>query len=115
MLRHTIHDTRFVTTDNPHGLSSTDTVFHYLVEGRDITGTYAGGRIRTGHIVGVATSPETVELLYHCITTDGELLAGRSRGHVSVATDGRVLLHFDWSWLSGKAGSGQSQYIEMRE
>jgi hypothetical protein len=115
MLRHSIHDKRFVITANPHGLSTAETVFHYLVEGRSITGTYAGGRIRTGHVVGVTTSPETVEMLYHCITTDGELLAGHSRGHVSVDRDGRVKLDFNWSWLSGKAGGGQSQYLELRE
>lgn len=51
MLRHSIHDKRFVTTENARGVSSADTVFHYLVEGRNITGAYAGGRIQKGHIV----------------------------------------------------------------
>jgi hypothetical protein len=115
MLPHSIHDKRFVTTENAHGVSSAETVFHYYVDGRTITGTYAGGRIQTGHIVGLTTSPETVEMLYHCITTDGELLAGQSRGRLSVDRDGRIKLDFDWSWLSGKVGGGQSQYIELRE
>lgn len=33
---------------------------------------------------GRVTSPDTIELLYHCLTTEGEILAGWSRGTVVV-------------------------------
>jgi hypothetical protein len=101
-----LHDRRFVTTGNPHGVSGADTVFHYRMDGRTISGTYRGGRIRDGHLIGRATGAETIELLYHCVTTEGELLAGWSRGRVGTDLTGRTTLAFEWGWLSGAEGGG---------
>jgi hypothetical protein len=114
LLQRRLHDRRFATTDNPHGVSGADTVFHYRMDGRVITGTYRGGRIRDGHLVGRPTGADTIELLYHCVTTDGELLAGWSRGRVGADAAGRTTLAFDWGWLSGAQGGGQSHYVELR-
>jgi len=111
-LRARLHDRRFVTAGNPHGVSGADTVFVYRVDGSVITGTYQGGRIREGHLIGHATGPDTIELLHHCSTTDGELLAGWSRGRVGVDKDGRTTLAFEWGWLSGAEGGGVSRYVE---
>jgi lactoylglutathione lyase len=113
MLHVSIHDKRFAPVANPHGVSGADTVFHYRTDGDLITGSYGGGRIRAGQLVGRVTSPDTIELLYHCVTTDGALMAGESRGSVSRGEDGRVRLAFDWSWLTGDRGGGQSHYVEL--
>jgi len=69
--------------------------------------------VREGHLVGRATGPDTIELLYHCATTDGALLAGWSRGHVGADRDGRSTLAFEWRWLSGAEGGGESHYVEV--
>ncbi|HKS15278.1 MAG TPA: hypothetical protein VJS90_19790 [Pseudomonas sp.] len=114
-LNQRLHNRRFIVANNSQGLSGSDTVFHYLVEDRAITGTYQGGRIRTGHQVGRVTGPDTIELLYHCITTDGEILAGWSRGTVGADQAGRTTLHFVWGWLSGATGGGESNYVELVE
>ena len=113
MLRVDIHDKRFVTVENPHGVSGADTIFHYRTDGSLVTGTYAGGRIRAGQIVGRITSPETIELLFQCVTTDGDLMAGQSRGRVGVDAHGRATLEFDWSWLTGDRSGGVSRYVEL--
>lgn len=81
---------RFIVANNTHGLSSSETVFCYFVDGETITGTYQGGRIRVGNQVGRVTGTDTFELLYQCVTTEGELLAGWSRGRVSVDHLGRT-------------------------
>lgn len=107
-----LHDRRFIASENPHGVSDRETVFHYRLEAGVVTGTYAGGRIRTGHLVGRARSNETVELLYHCVTTDGELMAGRSRGRLSLDERDRLRLDFEWRWLTGEGG-GRSRYVEL--
>ena len=111
-LRERLHGRRFVTLGNPHGVSNADTVFDYRVEGSVVIAAYAGGRVRVGHVVGQATGLDTIETLYHAITTDGELLAGWSRGRVGVDSAGRTTLDFEWGWLSGAEGGGQSQYVE---
>jgi hypothetical protein len=113
-LRARLHDRRFVVAENAHGVSGADTVFHYRVDGAVITGTYAGGRVRAGQLVGRATAPDAIELLYHCVTTDGALLAGWSRGRVGVDGGGATTLAFEWGWLSGAEGGGESRYVELR-
>lgn len=108
-----LHNRRFEVAGNTHGLSGAGTVFEYQVDGAAITSTYKGGRIRTGHQVGHVTGPDTFDLLFHCITTDGEILSGRSRGKVDIDEAGRTTLSFVWAWLSGASGGGESSYVEL--
>ena len=107
-----LHNRRFAVSNNTHGLSGAGTVFHYLVEGEAISGSYQGGRIRVGTQVGRVTGADTIELLYQCLTLEGELLAGWSRGTVGVDQAGRTTLSFVWGWLSGATGGGESSYVE---
>jgi hypothetical protein len=79
-----LNNRRFTVAGNAQGLSGAGTVFHYHVEENAISGTYEGGRIRMGNQVGRVTGSDTIELLYHCLTMDGEILAGWSRGTVGV-------------------------------
>ena len=113
MLEIDIDDKRFVTTGNEHGVSGTDTVFEYHMDGQWITGRYEGGRVARGHLVGRVTGPDRIDLLFHCVTNDGELLAGQSCGRVSRNARGLVELHFDWAWLTGDRSGGQSSYVEL--
>ncbi|NVK04994.1 MAG: hypothetical protein HWD92_09225 [Flavobacteriia bacterium] len=108
-----LHDKKFVTIGNHSGLSSDETIFHYFQAGEVITGKYSGGVIKEGFIVGKQTGDNTIELLYQCITIEGELKAGDSRGFVSGMPDGRMRIEFDWSWLNGDLSGGKSEYIEL--
>jgi len=108
-----LHNRRFAVANNAQGLSDARTVFHYYVEGEAVWGTYAGGHIRMGNQVGRVTGPDSIELLYQCITTDGEIRAGWSRGVVGVDEAGRTTLRFVWGWLSGAEGGGESSYVEV--
>lgn len=108
-----LNNRRFTVANNTHGLSGAGTVFHYHVEGDAISGTYQGGRIRLGTQVGRVTGVDTIELLYQCLTLEGELLAGWSRGTVGVDQAGRTTLSFVWGWLSGAMGGGESSYVEI--
>ncbi|MHC8376455.1 hypothetical protein ACYZT3_10485 [Pseudomonas sp. MDT1-16] len=108
-----LNNRRFTVADNTHGLSGAGTVFHYQVEGDTISGTYQGGRIRIGHQIGRVAGPDTIELLFQCLTVDGEILCGWSRGTVGVDHTGRTTLTFVWGWLSGATGGGESSYVEL--
>ncbi|WP_338647418.1 hypothetical protein [Pseudomonas sp. ML2-2023-3] len=108
-----LHNRRFCVAGNTHGLSGAGTVFHYLVDEHGISGTYQGGRIRTGNQVGRVTGPDSIELLFQCLTTEGELLSGWSRGTVGVDSSGHTTLDFVWGWLSGATGGGESSYVEL--
>jgi hypothetical protein len=108
-----LNNRRFTVAGNTHGLSGAGTVFHYQVEGDAISSTYQGGKIRIGHQVGRVTGADTIELLFHCLTTEGEILSGWSRGTVGVDHEGRTTLSFVWGWLSGATGGGESSYVEL--
>src|SRR5471030_3320183 len=112
-IRDRLHNRRFAVADNAQGLSGAGTVFHYHVEENAISSTYQGGRIRWGNQVGRATGPDTIELLFQCLTTDGEILAGWSRGTVGGDHAVRTTLAFVWGWLSGATGGGESSYVEL--
>jgi len=111
-LHHRLNNRRFTVAHNTHGLSGAGTVFHYLVQGEAISGTYEGGRIRLGMQVGRVTGANTIELLYQCLTLEGELLSGWSRGTVGIDHAGLTTLAFEWGWLSGAMGGGESGYVE---
>lgn len=113
LIRERLNNRRFAVANNTQGLSGSGTVFHYRVEGDAISGTYQGGRIRTGQQVGRVTGADTLELLFQCLTQEGELLACWSRGTVGVNDAGLTTLAFEWGWLSGATGGGKSSYIEI--
>jgi hypothetical protein len=108
-----LNNRRFTVANNTQGLSGAGTVFHYLVDGDAISGTYQGGRIRLGTQVGRVTGVDTIELLFQCLTLDGELLSGWSRGTVGVDPAGLTTLSFEWGWSSGATGGGESRYVEL--
>lgn len=113
LLHQRLHNRRFAVAANASGLSGTGTVFHYLVDGDGISSAYQGGRIRIGNQVGRVTGPDTIELLFQCLTMEGEMLAGWSRGTVGSDEAGRTTLSFVWGWLSGATGGGESSYVEI--
>jgi len=108
-----LNNRSFTVANNTQGLSGAGTVFHYLVDGDAISGTYQGSRIRLGMQVGRVTGADTIELLFQCLTLDGELLSGWSRGTVGVDAVGLTTLRFEWGWLSGATGGGESSYLEL--
>lgn len=112
-LHERLNNRRFAVASNAQGLSNSSTIFHYRVDGDAISSTYEGGHIRIGHQVGRVTGPDSIELLFHCVTDSGELRSGWSRGVVGVDEAGRTTLAFVWGWLSGATGGGESSYVEV--
>ncbi|MHA7059513.1 lipocalin/fatty-acid binding family protein [Aquimarina sp. M1] len=108
-----LENKKFVTMENKSGLSSNETIFHYFQNGKTITGKYKGGLIKEGSIIGKQTEDSNVELLYQCLTTEGELKAGQSKGTISETQNGKLKLEFDWNWLNGDLSGGKSEYIEI--
>ena len=116
MLAQALDGRRFVAIANAHGRSGAETIFTYHVTPAGaVTGTYAGGDIAHGQLVGRVVGSDRLELLFQCRTDRGELLAGHSVGHVRRRADGRLGLHFEWAWHWGESGGGTSQYVELPE
>ena len=110
----TLNNKKFKVKENKQGLSSSETIFHYSQTDEIITANYAGGKIKLGSIIGKQISENEIELLYHCITNDGALLAGKSNGVISKNEEDLLEIKLDWNWLNGDQSSGKSHYIEIR-
>mgnify|MGYP001794826882 CR=1 FL=1 len=108
-----LNDKKFQTAANAEGVSSSETLFHYYQQGQTITGTYSGGKIKEGFLLGKQISEAKIEMLYQCLTTDGQLLAGESKGTLSENEDGLLEIRYTWNWLNGDRSGGQSHYIEI--
>jgi hypothetical protein len=108
-----LHDKKFVTIENKNGLSLNETIFHYFQSGTIITGKYKGGAIHEGFIVGKQIEESKIELLFQCLTKEGELKVGQSKGIISKNKNGKLELKFDWNWLNGDLSGGKSEYIEI--
>lgn len=104
---------KFITVENKNGLSSNETIFHYFQNGTVITAKYKGGAIQEGFIVGKQIEEGRIELLFQCLTKEGELKTGESKGIVLENKDGKLELKFDWNWLNGDLSGGKSEYIEI--
>jgi hypothetical protein len=104
---------KFITVENKSGLSSNETVFEYFQNGKVITGKYKGGAIQEGFIVGKQTEEFKIELLFQCLTNEGDLKVGESKGIISEHENGKLKLNFDWNWLNGDLSGGKSEYIEI--
>ncbi|WP_298759439.1 hypothetical protein [uncultured Psychroserpens sp.] len=109
-----LNDKKFVTIENKSGLSSNKTIFHYFQNENIITGTYKGGAISEGFIVGKQIETSKIELLFQCLTKEGELKVGESKGTISKDQNGKLELRFDWNWLNGDLSGGTSEYIEVK-
>ncbi len=102
-------------SNSENGETSNETVFKYRQTGHVLTASYAGGRIQTGHLLGVVDSEGLIELRYHQVSDRGELMTGRCTSTPELLSDGRVRLHENWQWTSGDQSSGRSVIEEVTD
>ena len=115
MLELSIHNKQFIVTANKSGLSNEETIFHYYEQDGIIIGTYCGGEIVKGQIIGKRLLNNCLELVFQCVTKEGELKSGQSKGVISKNSIGKIALSFDWKWLNGDLSGGKSFYQETDE
>jgi len=93
------------------GETNEETTFEYEQEGDLVTADYTGGTIRYGKIIGKLKNDQ-LDLVYQCLTTEGELKSGTAVGKVEFTNEGKMVLKLDWEWLSKSGTTGKSAYIE---
>lgn len=90
-----------------------DTIFQYHQTGNIITAEYSGGDIVSGHLIAICDSEGLLDMRYHHINTNGELMTGVCRSTPEILPDGRIRLHEKWQWTSGDRSSGESIIEEI--
>jgi len=114
ILKFNLHRKRFRVAANEAGISSELTTFEYRVEDDLVLGSYQGGPILMGQIIGAATRDDALDLRFQCVALGGELRSGWSRAVLSMKHDGRLVMSFEWSWLLPDHGNCScSTHVEV--
>jgi len=105
---------KFKTVSNTdNGETSSDTIFCYQQEGNILTSSYKGGKIVNGHLIGIVDSDGVIDMRYHQINSNGELMTGTCLSKPEVLENDRIRLHESWQWTSGDQSKGESILEEI--
>lgn len=103
-----------VVKNSENGDTSSETTFHYKQEGNILTSIYSGGSIVSGHLMGVVVEKGNIDMRYHHINSDGDIMTGFCKSTLEILEDGRIRLHEEWKWTSGDQSSGKSTIEELK-
>ncbi len=107
------HNKTFLLVDNSvNGKVTNKTIFKYQQAGDLVTADYFGGTIRYGKIIAQLEGSQ-LNMLYQCLTTTGELKAGKAIAQVTFNENEKMKLVLNWQWLGGQQQKGISEYIEQ--
>lgn len=87
--------------------------FRYFQEGILVWGTYQGGEIFHGTIVGTQLQNNEFDLIWQHVTINGELRAGTCISTAKKMKDGRIRLAEQWRYTIGCTGEGNSAVVEV--
>lgn len=99
--------------NSENGETSAETIFQYRQEENILTSTYSGGKIKTGHLIGLVDEKGQIEMRYHQVNTSNELMTGICRSVPEVLPNGKIRLHETWQWTSGDLSKGNSILEEI--
>lgn len=99
--------------NSDNGETSTDTVFHYKQNSKILTSEYSGGQIQRGHLIGLVDEFGNIEMRYHQVNNEGELMTGICRSKPEIMQNGKIRLHENWEWTSGDRSKGYSILEEI--
>ncbi len=100
-------------SNTANGEVGTETVFSYRQHDEVVTACYGGGSILNGHLIAVVNNDGTLNMRYHHVNTNGELMTGTCVSTPEVMPNGKIRLHEKWQWTSGDMTSGESIIEEV--
>jgi molybdopterin synthase catalytic subunit len=111
-----LHNRRMRPSMNTiNGEVNEDTLFEYFQNGDVIWGTYSGGTITQGVLLGRMARNGDINFQYLQLNTNNELNTGKSHSATEFLNDGRIILYEDWEWTGNKSGGGRSVIEEVKE
>ncbi|CAH0161760.1 hypothetical protein SRABI27_00801 [Pedobacter sp. Bi27] len=96
------------TSNTENGETSNETIFRYKQTGNILTAEYTGGKIIFGHLIGLVDENSNIEMRYHQVNNQGELMTGICYSKPERLANGKIRLHETWQWTSGDKSKGQS-------
>ncbi|MFD2968567.1 n-acetylglutamate synthase [Sphingobacterium bambusae] len=99
--------------NSDNGETSAETIFHYQQVGQILTAHYQGGKIVSGHLIGIVNQAGEIDMRYHQVNTEGQLMTGICRSTPEILANGKIRLHETWQWTSGDQSAGESIIEEL--
>jgi len=96
-----------------NGEVTEEVVFRYQQSGNLLTCTYQGGKISAGHLIGLVDPDGKIDMRYHQVNVNGELMTGTCLSTPEILPNGKVRLHEQWRWTSGDHSTGSSTLEEI--
>jgi len=78
-----------------------------------LTAQYQGGKIVSGHLIGIVNQAGEIDMRYHQVNTEGQLMTGVCRSTPQILANGKIRLHETWQWTSGDQSAGESIIEEL--
>jgi hypothetical protein len=100
-------------SNTTNGETSEETVFYYTQEGNILTSDYSGGKIVKGQLIAIVDEDGNLDMRYHQVNTNGELMTGTCKSTPEILTNGKIRLHEHWQWTSGDLSKGKSVIEEI--
>ena len=94
------------------GEVDSETEFRYSQTGDVVSADYSGGTVKKGKILAIHKG-DHLDMVYHCVTTEDMLKAGKAIAQISVQPNGKLMLSLNWEWVNGDQGKGTSTYLEV--
>lgn len=100
-------------SNTQNGDTSSETIFEYIQNGNVLSSNYSGGKILVGHLIGIVNEQGLINMRYHHINSEGELMTGICISNPEMLPNGKVRLHEKWRWTSGDCSEGESILEEI--
>lgn len=108
------NDKKFKPVSNSeNGEVSSDMIFQYKQTGHILTCNYLGIKILKGHLIGLVDDVGNINMRYHQINQNGELMTGTCNSRPELLKNGKIRLHEEWQWTSGDKSKGKSILEEI--
>lgn len=95
------------------GEVSSETTFHYYQIENTVWAEYSGGEIAFGHLLAKVLDNGSLEMSYHHLNKNSDLMTGNCRSTPEILPDGRIRLYEKWQWTSGDLSTGESIIEEV--
>jgi hypothetical protein len=100
-------------SNTENGETSNESIFIYKQAGNILTAEYKGGKIVSGHLIGLVDECGNIEMRYHQVNSKGELMTGICHSRPEILENGKIRLNETWEWTSGDKSKGQSIIEEL--
>lgn len=88
-------------------------LFNYIQKGNILSCAYSSIGILSGHLLGTVDADGKINMAYHQINSDGQIMTGKCISVPETLPDGKIRLHESWEWTSGNKGKGTSILEEV--